>query len=53
MNDMEFEGVTSIPEIAEVEKLRRQIEPAWKGRKVLKFTAPIKSPKPKKYLQGD
>lgn len=45
-------GEAAIPEIIEVEKLRRQLEPAWKGRKVVAFRAPPSSPNPtRKYPQ--
>lgn len=40
-----------MPEIVEVEKLRKQLAPAWEGRRVAKFSAPPTSPSPKKYAQ--
>lgn len=41
-----------MPEIAEIEKLRRQLTPAWTGRRIIRWTAPETSPKPKRYFQG-
>lgn len=38
-------------ECVEVEKLRQQLEPAWSGRKVVKFFAPTTSPNPRKYAK--
>lgn len=40
-----------MPEIIEVEKLRRQLEPAWRGRSIVRFQAPANSPNPRKYAQ--
>lgn len=49
--EKDTEGL-NIPECIEVEKLRRQLEPAWKGRKVTAFRAPPSSPNPtRKYPQ--
>lgn len=42
-----------MPEAPEVEKLRRTLDAAWRGRRVRSFTAPAASPNPKKYVQGD
>lgn len=41
-----------MPEILEVERLRRQLLPSWVGRKVQKIRAPRSSPNPTKYLKG-
>lgn len=41
-----------MPEIVEYAKLKRQLEGAWKGRKILLFSAPKASPNPTKYYQG-
>lgn len=44
-----------MPEIAEYEKLLRQLLPAWKGRRVVKFTCPAfaVNVRPRKFYQGD
>ena len=42
-----------MPEIIEVQKLRVVLAPAWRGRRIERFTAPTTSPRPRKYAQGD
>lgn len=43
---------STIPEITEVERLRRQLTPAWSGRRIVSLAAPLTSPNPRKYFDG-
>jgi formamidopyrimidine-DNA glycosylase len=42
-----------VPELPEVERLRSQLDGAWRGRLVSRITAPKRSPDPTRYFQGE